>query len=141
MHRQRDAVLIQQTSMIPFVGVLLTVLIIYMTITPPLCKCVNVELVKVLHARAVPAANRVDAMFVTIERDGKVYMDTEQIASDQLVAKINAAAKTSSDPRLFIKADARARYRMVKAVLAQVPFGLAPRITFIVEEPRDLSIP
>jgi len=136
MHRHRDAVLIRNTSMIPYVGVLLTLLIIYMVDTPPIHHGINTELAKVLHARPVPAVNREDSMLVTIERDGKVYMDTEQVTASQLVAKINAAVKTSSDPRLFIKADARARYKMVKDVLVQVPFGLAPRITFLVDNSK-----
>jgi biopolymer transport protein ExbD len=134
MRRHRDAVLIRNTSMIPYVGVLLTLLIIYMVITPGYPHHgVNAELPKALHGREFIL--REDAMLITIERDGKVYMNTEQVTADQFAARINAATKISSDPRLFIKADARARYKMVKDVLVQVPFGLAPRITFIVDQP------
>src|SRR3569832_3027906 len=95
----------------PMVDVMLVLLIIFMVITPMLQKGVNVELAKTNNPIAMEDADKEDAVLLAVERDGKVYFDTEQISPDQLTAKVADKLQNRADKKVFIKADARARYK------------------------------
>lgn len=130
--------LFSKPNIFPFLSLNIVLLIIFMTDTPMLCKGVNVELVKVTHWRYLDGANRLDSTLLTVERDGKVYFDTEQVAPDTLVARLEplrtrARFDHSEATRLYLKVDAHTRYGKVKDVLNMVPSDLAPRISFITD--------
>jgi biopolymer transport protein ExbD len=81
--RRPSTPLFSKPNVFPFLGTLLVVLIIFMVITPPLCsKGVTVELAKVKNWRYLNGADREDSVIIMVERDGKLYFDTEQVAPD-----------------------------------------------------------
>jgi biopolymer transport protein ExbD len=95
---------------------------------------VSVELAKATHPSKKPKAMREDAVIVALERDGKVYVGTEQVGPDDLVTRIVDGLRAGSEQRVYIKADARVRYRLVKDVLDGVRSTRVENVTFLVEQ-------
>ncbi len=104
----------------PMVDVMLVLLIIFMVITPMLQKGVSVDLAKVNSPEAMPDADKEDALIVAVMRDGKIYFGSDQIVADQLTQKIKDRIANRTDKRVYIRADARAKYGSVVEVVDNV---------------------
>jgi biopolymer transport protein ExbD/biopolymer transport protein TolR len=104
----------------PMVDVMLVLLIIFMVITPMLQKGVSVDLAKVNNPEPMQDADKEDALVVAVMRDGKVYFGNDQIAVDQLTSKIKDRIANKMDKRVYIRADARAKFGNVVEVVDNV---------------------
>src|SRR5450759_862471 len=104
----------------PMVDVMLVLLIIFMVITPMLQKGVSVDLAKTNNPSLMPDAEKEDALLVAVTRDGKVYFISDQIAPDQLTNKIKDKLASRTDKRVYVRADARAKYGVVAEVVDNV---------------------
>ena len=104
----------------PMVDVMLVLLIIFMVVTPMLQKGVQVDMAKVNNPAAMPDADKEDALLVAVNRDGKVFFGTEAINPDDLTPKIKDRLVNRTDKRVFVKADARAKFGWVVQVVDNV---------------------
>ncbi|HUJ93683.1 MAG TPA: biopolymer transporter ExbD [Terriglobales bacterium] len=94
----------------------------------------GVDLAKVSHATRMPHARREDAMIVSVQRDGKVYFGSDLVSPGQLPALIRQQISRGSEKKLYVRADARARYSSVKVVLDEVPSSGVENIAFLVAQ-------
>src|SRR6202142_2830664 len=97
----------------PMVDVMLVLLIIFMVITPMLQKGVSVDMAKVNNPAPIQDADKEDALLVAIMRDGQIFFGPDKVTADQLPAKVKDRLANKVDKRVFIKADARAKYGAV----------------------------
>jgi biopolymer transport protein TolR len=104
----------------PMVDVMLVLLIIFMVITPMLQKGVSVDMAKVDNPIPMPDADKEDALLIAVMRDGKIFFGTDRVEPDQLTQKVKDRLANKADKRVFIKADARARYGNVVDVVDNV---------------------
>jgi len=104
----------------PMVDVMLVLLIIFMVVTPMLQHGVTVDMAKVNNPEAMPDADKEDALLVAVMRDGKVFFGTDPIKVDDLTQKIKDRLANRTDKRVFIKADARAKFGAVVEVVDNV---------------------
>ncbi len=104
----------------PMVNVMLVLLIIFMVITPMLQKGVSVDMAKVNSPTSMPDADKEDALLVAVQRDGKVFFGTDVIDVNQLTDKVKDRLANRTDKRVFLKADARAKYGAVVEVVDNV---------------------
>ena len=104
----------------PMVDVMLVLLIIFMVITPMLQAGKEVELAKTDNPVLMPDADREDSLLVAITRDGKVFFGTDQITPDQLTTKVKDRLANKVEKKVYIKADARAKYGSVVEVVDDV---------------------
>jgi biopolymer transport protein TolR len=104
----------------PMVDVMLVLLIIFMVVTPMLQKGVSVDMAKVNSPNPMPDADKEDALLVAVQRDGTVFFGQEKIPSDQLTQKIKDRLANRTDKRVFLKADARAKFGSVVEVVDDV---------------------
>ena len=104
----------------PMVDVMLVLLIIFMVITPMLQKGVSVDMAKVNSPEPMPDADKEDALLIAVMRDGKIFFGTDRVEPDQLTQKVKDRLANKADKRVFIKADARARYGNVVDVVDNV---------------------
>ena len=125
-----------EINVTPMVDVMLVLLIIFMVITPMLQKGVNVELAKTNNPIAMEDADKEDAVLIAVERDGAVYFDTEKIPADQLTAKVADKIANKADKKVFIKADARARYKMVVDVVDNVRGAGVDQVGLLTEQAK-----
>jgi biopolymer transport protein TolR len=105
----------------PMVDVMLVLLIIFMVITPMLQKTVTVELAKATNPLEMPDADKEDALVVAVTYDGHIYFNQQKIDNPaDLTEKIKDSVVNRVNKEVFVKADARARYKAVVDVVDNV---------------------
>ena len=75
-------------------------------------------------------------MFVAVFRDGKVFFGNELTYSGELSAKIRQSLSNGAERRVYVRADARVRYRAVLDVLEGVRATGIENVSFFVEQRR-----
>jgi len=104
----------------PMVDVMLVLLIIFMVVTPMLQHGVTVDMARVNNPEQMPDADKEDALLIAVMRDGKVFFGTDRIDVADLTQKIRDRLANRTDKRVFIKADARAKFGNVVEVVDNV---------------------
>jgi biopolymer transport protein ExbD/biopolymer transport protein TolR len=121
--------------------VVFVVLLIFMTIPVVDHHGGSVDLPKVLHPVAMRGADREDAIKISITRDGKAYLGTEQILLPDLPVKIQDRLKDHDvERRVYIVADMRARWDRVEMVLDGVRSAGIIRVAFLADQRRAPSL-
>ncbi|PYV55763.1 MAG: biopolymer transporter ExbD [Acidobacteria bacterium] len=121
----------------PMVDVMLVLLIIFMVITPMLQKGVSVDLAKVNNPQPMNDADKEDALLVAVMRDGKVYFGNEgQIQPDQLTGKIKDRIANRQNKTVYVKADARAKFGAVVAVVDNVRSAGVDQLGLLTEQKK-----
>src|SRR5205823_14014446 len=118
--RNEGAKVNSDINVTPMVDVMLVLLIIFMVITPMLQKGVSVDLAKVNNPEPMADADKEDALIVAVMRDGKVFFGNDQIAVDQLTQKVKDRLANRTDKRVYVRADARAKFGSVVGVVDNV---------------------
>ena len=118
--RNEGAKVNSDINVTPMVDVMLVLLIIFMVITPMLQKGVSVDMAKVNSPSPMPDADKEDALLVAVQRDGSVFFGTEKTNVNQLTDKVKDRLANRTDKRVFLKADARAKFGAVVEVVDNV---------------------
>ena len=118
--RNEGAKVNSDINVTPMVDVMLVLLIIFMVVTPMLQHGVTVDMAKVNNPEAMPDADKEDALLVAVMRDGKIFFGTDPIKVEDLTGKIKDRLANKTDKRVFIKADARAKFGSVVEVVDNV---------------------
>src|SRR6478672_644324 len=111
--RNEGAKVNSNINVTPMVDVMLVLLIIFMVITPMLQKGQSVDLAKANNPMPLPDADKEDAVIVAVMRDGQV----------------------------FVKADARAKYKGVVEVVDDVRSAGVDQVGLLTEQRRDPNKP
>ena len=101
----------------PMVDVMLVLLIIFMVITPMLSKGVSVDMYRARNPIPMQAADKSDAITIAVTKDGKTYLNTTQMAPEDLPGKVRDMLANRIDKQVFVRSDARARYERVVDVV------------------------
>src|SRR6185437_1801019 len=104
----------------PMVDVMLVLLIIFMVITPMLQHGHTVELAKTNNPEQMPDADKEDAILIAVTRDNKVFLGNDLVQPDQLADKVRDKLANKADKRVYVKADARAKYGTVVEVVDNI---------------------
>ena len=132
---------IADINVTPMVDVMLVMLIIFMVITPMLSKGVTVELAKTKNPIPMQAADKSDAIIVAVSRDAKVYLNTTQLAAEDLPPKIKDLLTNRVDKTVFVKSDARARYEKVVDVVDNLRAAGVDNVGLLTEQIQDIRKP
>jgi biopolymer transport protein TolR len=118
-----------------FVSVMLALVILFMFGLPsaPDLPKNTVDLVVVRHATRMPGARREDAMHINIQRDGGVFFGYQGVSPNGLPALIRDGIRNGAEKRVYISADARAKYRAVEEVLNEVRLAGVENVCFLAE--------
>jgi biopolymer transport protein ExbD len=104
-----------EMNVTPFVDVMLVLLIIFMIAAPLSTVTVPVELPP---ATSKPEENKApDPVFVSIEKDGDIYVMEERIPLAELPAKLREKTHNNTAERVFLRADQSLAYRVVMQVM------------------------
>jgi len=104
----------------PMVDIMLVLLIIFMVITPMLQKGISVDMSRTTNPREMREADQDDAIVVAVTRDGKIYLESEQLNKDRLLEQIQALLAEKVDKTVYVKSDRRAKYGKVVDVVDTV---------------------
>ena len=118
----------------PMVDVMLVLLIIFMVITPMLQHGVSVDMAKVNNPEQMPDADKEDALIVAVMRDGKMFFGNDQIQVDQLTNKVKDRIANRTDKRVYVKADARAKFGAVVGVVDNVRAAGVDQLGLLTEQ-------
>ena len=138
--KKRMADVNSDINVTPMVDVMLVLLIIFMVITPMLQKGVSVDLAKTDNPIKMPEADKEDALIVAVMRDGKIYFNSDAVTAESLTDKVKDRLANTSDKRIFIKADAGARYGDVVAVVDDVRSAGVDQLGLLTEERKSGSL-
>lgn len=117
MEKKKAQSVVSDINVTPMVDVMLVLLIIFMVITPMLSKGISVDKVKTKNPISMQAADKDDAIMVAVTRDGKVYLGSTQMPSDQLPPKVKDLLTNKLDKTVFLAGDSRARYEKIVDVI------------------------
>jgi len=115
--RRRHPRPMSEINVTPFVDVMLVLLIVFMVTAPLLSAGVPVDLPE---AAAKPLAVDKEPITVTIDPSGKVFVKDEQVAADQLAAKLTQAARDDLDARIYVRGDRKASYGTIMSVMGVI---------------------
>jgi biopolymer transport protein ExbD/biopolymer transport protein TolR len=137
---KRMAAVNSDINVTPMVDVMLVLLIIFMVITPMLQKGVSVNLAKTDNPIQMPEADKEDALIVAVMRDGKVYFNSDQVSQDELTDKVKDRLANKTDKRIFVKADAGAKYGTVVSVVDDVRSAGVDQLGLLTEQRKSGSL-
>lgn len=108
---------------------------------PMVTRGVSADPPYVSHPVSMPGALREDAMQITILRDGQMYFGADRIWSDDLAQKIQNRLKDRDvERKVYVVADQRAQWGVVKAAVDQVRSAGIIRVAFMAYERRSTSV-
>ena len=134
--RNEGAKVNSNINVTPMVDVMLVLLIIFMVITPMLQKGVSVDMAKVNNPEQMPDADKEDALLVAVQRDGKIFFGQDPIKVDDLTQKIKDRLANRVDKRVFIKADARAKYGAVVEAVDNIRSAGVDQLGLLTEQKK-----
>jgi len=120
----------------PMVDVMLVVLIIFMVITPMLNKGANIDLPIARNPKALPDADKEDAVKVSITRDSQVFLSPglERVNPEDLAPKVRDLLQNRVDKTVFLRADARAKYGKVEDVVDNLRSGGVDQLGLLADQ-------
>jgi biopolymer transport protein TolR len=121
----------------PMVDVMLVLLIIFMVITPMLQKGVSVDLAKVNSPEPMQDADKEDALVVAIMRNGDVFFGSDKTTPDQLTQKVKDRLSNKVDKRVYIRADARAKFGSVVEVVDNVRSAGVDQLGLLTDQKKN----
>ncbi|MEO3389188.1 protein TolR [Mesorhizobium sp. CAU 1741] len=115
--RGRHHALVSEINVTPFVDVMLVLLIIFMVAAPLMTVGVPIDLPE-SQARALSADTQ--PITVSVNGEGKVFLQETEIALDEIVPRLEAIAQTGYEERIFVRADGASDYASVMRVLGRI---------------------
>jgi biopolymer transport protein ExbD/biopolymer transport protein TolR len=132
--RNEGAKVNSNINVTPMVDVMLVLLIIFMVITPMLQKGVTVKLAQANNPVQMPDADKEDALIVAVMNDGTVFFDTQKITPAELTQKVRDRIANRTDKHVYVKADARAKYKAVVDVVDDVRSAGVDQLGLLTEQ-------
>jgi biopolymer transport protein ExbD len=117
---RRNATLFTQIELSGLLAVCIVLLILFMMLPGAPHHSLPVDLAVVSHSVPLPDARQEDAIIVVVTRDGTVYFRNYKTTLDDLPGAIKGAVRDGAKRKVYIKADARARYSDVEAAIGAI---------------------
>ncbi|MGA2202296.1 MAG: biopolymer transporter ExbD [Terriglobales bacterium] len=124
----------------PMVDVMLVLLIIFMVVTPMLQHGIPVDMAKVNSPKDMNDADKEDALLVAITRDDKVFFGTDKVNVDELTDKIKDKLANRTDKTVYLKADQRAKFGWVVAVVDNVRAAGVDQVGLLTDQKKSGSL-
>ncbi|MGH2340151.1 protein TolR [Segnochrobactraceae bacterium EtOH-i3] len=113
--RRRGAM--SEINITPFVDVMLVLLIIFMVAAPMMTSGVPVDLPQ---SAAKPLQTQTEPITVSIDGQGRVFIQDKETTVDDLVSTLSAIAKNGYEERIFVRGDRAADYGAIMAVMGRL---------------------
>jgi biopolymer transport protein TolR len=106
-----------EINVTPFVDVMLVLLIIFMVAAPLLTVGVPIDLPE---TEASALNSQTQPITISVDQNGKVYLQETEIPLEEVVAKLEAIATTGYQERIYVRGDRNADYGTVMKVMARI---------------------
>ena len=104
-------------NMTPFIDIMLVLLIIFMVAAPLLATGVAVDLPQ---TKAGPLNIDQKPISIAINDQGQLFLMDAPVTNDELLPKLQAAAKQGFDERIYLRADKGILYGRVAEIMASL---------------------
>ena len=126
----RDRGTMSQINVTPLVDVMLVLFVIFMVTAPMMQQGVQVNLPKA-EAKALTAQE--ESVVVSIERSGKVFINSAEIPAGDLRTKLSDIFASKSKKEVFLKADTDVPYGDVVKTMAEIKGAGVERLGMVTE--------
>jgi biopolymer transport protein TolR len=114
--QDNDEVL-SEMNVTPLVDVMLVLLVVFIVCAPLLTNSIPINLPK---TEAVAPADQKDPLVVSIDGDGKVYINKDEIDATLLQSNLQAAKTADAELRVQLQADDGVNYGEVARAMAAI---------------------
>ena len=127
-----------EINVTPMVDVMLVLLIIFMVTAPMLTSGVPVDLPKV---SAKPINSDAEPLTVSVNAEGKIYLQDQVLELPGLVAKLQAISKDNNERRIFVRGDKSVAYGTILQVMGTITEGGFTKVALLAEQPATGATP
>ncbi len=128
--RNNDRGTMSQINVTPLVDVMLVLLVIFMVTAPMMQQGVQVNLPK---ADTKSLSAKEEAIVVSMDRQGKLFIDRTEVASGNLKEKLIAILANRTKKEVFLKADRDVPYGEVVRAMADIKGAGVERLGMVTE--------
>lgn len=133
-YRKRRKKLMSEINVVPYIDVMLVLLVIFMITAPLLSQGVKVDLPKAA-AQPVDSQDR-ETLVVTVDREGRYFLDDRRITSEELSRKVAAILRARPQTPVLIRGDRQSSYGEVVKAMTLLQSAGAPSVGLLTEPPR-----
>ncbi len=124
-----------EINVTPFVDVMLVLLIIFMVAAPMMTSGVPVDLPR---TAARPLAPEQEPLTITVNAEGRVFLQETEVPLESLVARLRAVAAEqrpdAPERRIFVRGDRAISYGRVMEVMGTISAGGFTRVALLAEQ-------
>jgi biopolymer transport protein TolR len=131
-YRKRRKKLMSEINVVPYIDVMLVLLVIFMITAPLLTVGVPVNLPQ---EKSPPLSGDEEPLTVTIDPQGKIYLQETPVELDELVPRLTAIAASGYDQRIYVRGDREVNYGAVMAAVARMSEAGFTRLALVNEQP------
>jgi biopolymer transport protein TolR len=131
-HRRRRGVM-SEINVTPMVDVMLVLLIIFMVSAPLLTVGVPIDLPQ---SQAKSLDQDKEPLTISLNGDGKIFLQNTEMAVDELVAKLKAISDARGggfDERIYVRGDRRVDYGTVMRVMGRISGAGFHRVALVTD--------
>ena len=123
-----------EINMTPFIDVMLVLLIIFMVAAPLLATGVAIDL-----PETKAAALNIDQkpVSVAIDEKGEIYLMDQPVRAEDLVGRLQAAAKAGFDERIYVRGSRDVNYGRVAQVMAIITAAGFKKVALVTEQEKN----
>lgn len=125
---------VSEINVTPMVDVMLVLLVIFMVTAPLLTVGVPVDLPQ---SQANAIRDPDEPMTVSINAEGKVFLQDAEVELSALVPRLRAIAGTNPDLRIFVRGDKSIDYGRVMEVMGTINAGGFNKVALITQAPQE----
>ena len=120
-----------EINVTPMVDVMLVLLIVFMVTAPLMTAGVPVDLPK---TNARPLNLDAEPITISLNAEGKIYLQEQMVETPELVAKLQAASQNNAERRIFVRADKTLAYGRVMEVMGTINQGGFSKVALLAEQ-------
>ena len=128
--RTTSYVPMSEINVTPMVDVMLVLLIVFMVAAPLLTAGVPIELPK---TEAKPLQGDNEPLTVSVDTQGKVFLQETEIEVDNLVPKLLAITENGYEERIYVRGDRQVDYGIVMKVMGKLSAAGFSRIGLVTD--------
>ena len=128
--------LMSDINVTPFVDVMLVLLIIFMATAPMMIQGVNVSLPE---ATAKPIVSEKDHLLITLDKNGKLYINNYKIAPEFLQNKIKKILEGHPDQEVYLRADKDVSYGAVVKIMSEIKGAGVEKLGMVTEPAENMQ--
>jgi len=128
--RARRHAPMHEINVTPFVDVMLVLLIVFMVTAPLLTVGVPIELPE---SKGQQLQTNKEPLTISVQRDGRVYIQETEVKLDEIVPKLRAVAKSGYEEQIFIRGDKGIDYGTVMRVMGRIKTAGFTKVSLVTE--------